>query len=64
MDRRGYLRVEIVRCEQKLSQLTDPERIAIATSYILFLKRSLKRKGSGCNSLGGIAADMVERIRD
>ena len=63
-DRRGYLRIEIERCERKLSQLTDPERIAVATSYVLYLKRSLRRKSGGQNSIGGIVADLADRIRD
>lgn len=61
-DRRGYLRIEIERCETRISMMTDPERIAIATSYLLYLKKSLRRKGSGANSLGGIAADLVDKI--
>lgn len=61
-DRRGYLRIEIERCERRIREMTDPERILLATSYVNYLRKSLRRKGSGPNSLGGIAADLVDKI--
>lgn len=61
-DRRGYLRIEIERCEKRIVTMTDPERRMIATSYVNYLRKSLRRKGSGANSLGGIAADLVDKI--
>lgn len=61
-DRRGYLRIEIERCERKLASLTDSNRISVATSYVNYLKRNLRKKGSGANSLGGIAADLVDKM--
>ena len=41
---REYLEITIRRCEEKLSTMTDPVRIAVATSHLNDLRR-WKRTG-------------------